>query len=124
VNLHFGLCPHYRGALANQHAVLRDDISKIGATILYINGKPDTGEILSTISACHTLPPKELFQDLNERASTRYLEVVKRLHAGEEWTTTSQEMKSGANLLLKHWTPRMRYNLGKKIVEWERRHDA
>ncbi|PIP55523.1 MAG: hypothetical protein CO183_00495 [Candidatus Zambryskibacteria bacterium CG_4_9_14_3_um_filter_42_9] len=120
INLHFGLCPYYRGALANQHAVMRDDFSKIGATVLFINGKPDAGEIVATVEADTSLPPRELFLDLNNRAAAKYLEVATKIYLGKTVQAVSQEAVKNKTLLRKSWTPKTRYMLGKKILEWEK----
>ncbi len=58
INLHMGYCPHYRGALANQHAMLRDDVSHIGATIHFAEERVDAGDILATITPDLTMPPR------------------------------------------------------------------
>lgn len=121
VNLHLGYCPHYRGALANHHAVLQGDHSKIGATIHYINGKPDAGDILGVISADTSKPPQELFRDLNVRARQKYLEIVKNIYDGESPPREKQDLSVGHTLLLKDWTPSLRYKLGRKVLEWEKR---
>ena len=124
VNLHFGLCPHYRGAVANQHAVLSDDFSRIGATIHYINGTADAGDILATLSADTNKPPRELFRDLNDRALAEYVEIVTQLHTGKELIATKQDVSDNSVLFLKDWTPNLRYKLGKKILEWEKGNSA
>ena len=121
VNLHFGLCPYYRGALANQYAVLCDDFEKIGATIHYINSKADSGEILSTILAGNNSHPSDLFRDLNDRAINKYLEVVRDLYSGREVESRPQDTTQSKNFLLKYWTPKTRYKLAKKMRDWERR---
>jgi folate-dependent phosphoribosylglycinamide formyltransferase PurN len=121
INLHFGLCPHYRGALANQHAVMRDDFSKIGASVLFINGQPDAGEILATVEADISKSPRELFRDLNNRAAAKYLEIATKIYLGKHVPTVSQEAVKNEILLRKSWTPKTRYMLGKKILEWEKK---
>lgn len=121
INLHLGYCPHYRGALANQHAVLRGDFSKIGATIHYINEKPDAGDVISVIPADITKRPKELFCALNDRAIATYVAIAADLHMGKRPTAQPQDVSQGKNFLLKSWTPKMRYELGKKVLAWEAR---
>ncbi|MEX2013597.1 MAG: formyltransferase family protein [Parcubacteria group bacterium] len=123
INLHFGLCPYYRGALANQHAVMRGDFSRIGATVLYINSQPDAGEILATISADTDKPPRALFRDLNNRATAKYLEVATNLYLGKKMKATPQAMSESQILLRAAWTPKMRYTLGKQILAWEKQFD-
>lgn len=119
INLHFGYCPHYRGALANQYAALRGDFDKIGATIHYVNGKPDAGDILSVIAADPTKPPQEMFRDLNERAIDSFLDISECLHRGEELPRTPQDISSSHNFLLRSWLPSVRYSLGRRLLERE-----
>ena len=120
VNLHFGLCPHYRGAVANQHAVLSDDFSRIGATIHLINGTADAGDILAILYADTNKPTRELFRDLNDRALAEYVEIIAQLHTGKELIAEKQGVSDNSVLLLKDWTPSLRYKLGKKVLEWEK----
>lgn len=119
INLHFGLCPFYRGALANQCAVISDDLDRLGATVHYINGKADAGEILLTVSADRNLPPQELFKDLHSKALEQFLDIVHKLANNEQLPAQSQDIRDSKNFLLKHWTPSVRYKLGRKIINWE-----
>jgi folate-dependent phosphoribosylglycinamide formyltransferase PurN len=119
INLHFGYCPYYRGALANQYAVFYGDFSKIGATIHYMNEKPDAGDIITVIPADTNYKPKELFQKLHDQAMREYLRVILELNAGRSIKTEKQDISKSRNFLLKSWTPKRRYELGKKIIEWE-----
>ncbi|MDO8569727.1 MAG: formyltransferase family protein [bacterium] len=120
VNLHMGLCPYYRGAIANQHAVINYDLERIGATIHYAEEKVDTGNILETITADHSKSPRELFRDVNDRAEEKYLNVVQRLFNGEDLEQRPQDTSKSQNLKLKDWTPSTRYNLAKQIMKWEK----
>lgn len=120
INLHLGHCPHYRGALANQHAVSRSDLSHIGATIHYVEKKVDAGEILAVVAADHRKSPREVFRDLNDRVTALYLDIATRLHFGEHIQGVPQDTTLAENFLLKHWTPTMRHRVGQKILAWER----
>ena len=120
INLHMGFCPHYRGAVANQRAVMLSDFERIGATIHYADRRVDTGEIIERIVADINKPPRELFRDLNDRAEERFLEVATRLFAGETLPSTSQKAQSGDKFLLRDWTPSVRYKTARQILEWER----
>jgi folate-dependent phosphoribosylglycinamide formyltransferase PurN len=120
INLHFGLCPYYRGALANQHAALCDDIEHIGATVHYINGKADAGDILTTITADPSKSPQELFKDVNDRALKIFLETIIILNGGKEISATPQDISQSKNFLLSSWIPSIRYKVGKKVARWER----
>lgn len=120
INLHMGVAPHYRGAVANQFAVLRDDFSRIGVTIHYAEEKVDAGAILATISANTAKPPRELFRDLNDRAHKRYLEIVCALYAGQSVSATMQDIIHGKLFLLRDWNRETRYKLGRKMLQWEK----
>ncbi|MEX0910326.1 MAG: formyltransferase family protein [Candidatus Paceibacterota bacterium] len=120
INLHFGYCPYYRGAVANQHAVLCGDFEKIGATIHYVNDKPDAGDILTTIRADLNHPPKILFQNLHHVAINKYIEIISDLYLNKELIATPQNISLSKNLLLKSWTPSKRYMVAKAITEWEK----
>ncbi|HEY4513882.1 MAG TPA: formyltransferase family protein [Candidatus Paceibacterota bacterium] len=120
INLHMGYCPHYRGALANQHAVLRGDVEHVGATIHYVNGKPDAGDILEVIRADTSKHPRELLLDVNNRAFERFVDIAERLAAGENLPAVQQENDQSNVLLLREWVPSLRYRLGRKMLEWEK----
>jgi len=120
INLHMGLCPYYRGALANQNALLHNDIRRIGATIHYAEERVDTGDIITTINADHTKPPQEMFQELNDLAQKTYLDTVIKLFNDEELPRIPQNKSRSKNLLLKDWTPSKRYKLARVILERER----
>lgn len=120
INLHMGVAPHYRGAVANQFAVLRDDTSRIGATIHHAEEKVDAGGILATIVADKTKPPQELFRDLNDRAHKRYLEIACALHSGQNIPAATQNITHGELFRLRDWNRETRYKLGRKILRWEK----
>lgn len=122
INLHMGRCPHYRGAIANQYAVFKGDVSHIGATIHYIANRMDAGNIIRVITPDITKPPRELFRDLNDRAFEEYVLIASALYGGLEYGGEAQDPTLGENVLLKQWTPRMRYRVAEQILEWERRH--
>ena len=119
INLHMGLCPYYRGAIANQYAVIEHHLTEIGATIHYAEEKVDSGDILSTITVDTSKPPQALFRELNDRAEERYLDIASRLFAGENLPQRPQDMSQGKNFILKNWTPKTRYNLARQIRKWE-----
>lgn len=119
VNLHFGLCPNYLGAVANQHAVMLDDFENIGATIHHIETTADTGDILVTIKADLNKKPRYLFADLNDQAMDKFLDVVTKLYSGKELSVTKQDNSQSKVFYLKNWLPSVRYKLGKKIQSWE-----
>lgn len=120
INLHMGLCPYYRGAIANQHALMRNEPDKIGVTIHYASAGVDQGNILATIRADLSLPPKDLFRKLNDDAEKQYLTIAKRIFNGEHLPSEPQNISIGKNLLLKHWTPKTRYKLANQILKWEK----
>lgn len=120
INLHHGHCPFYRGALANQHAVLNGEFSRLGATIHYINGRADAGDILALVTADVMLPPREFFRMLNTAAREKYVEIAARLSEGEELPREHQDSVPAHILLLKEWTPSVRYRVGKRVLAWEK----
>jgi len=119
INLHMGLCPYYRGAIANQYAVIERHPAHIGATIHYAVEKVDAGNILTTITVDTSKPPQTLFRELNDRAEKGYLDIASRLYAGENLPHKAQDTSEGKNFRLKDWTPKTRYNLAKQIRKWE-----
>lgn len=121
INLHMGYSPFYRGALANQHAVLLDDYNHIGSTIHYAEKQVDSGDIIERLLADHTKGPKEMFQDLNDRTIALYLEIATKIFMGQSVPRTSQNVSKSKNLLLKEWVPSVRYALGHKILELEKK---
>ena len=120
INLHMGLCPYYRGAIANQYAVIRNNHARIGATIHYAEEKVDSGDILATITADISKPPRELFRELNDKAEKLYLDIAYGLFVGEKIPCRPQDISRSENLMIKNWTPKMRYNLAKQIMKWEK----
>lgn len=120
INLHMGLCPYYRGAIANQRALMRKEPNKIGATIHYADASVDQGNIITTIKADFSLSPEDLFCKLNDEAEKQYLDIAKRLFLGENLPNQSQDASVGENFLLKHWTPKTRYKLAQQILKWEK----
>ena len=117
INLHMGLAPYYRGAIANQQAFLQNDMEHIGATIHDISNRADAGTILAQVFANPGLPVREMFRSMNDQAETAYLEIVQRLHAGEEINGQAQDLSLGTNYLLRDWTPKIRFSLSKKLQE-------
>jgi folate-dependent phosphoribosylglycinamide formyltransferase PurN len=119
INLHMGLAPYYRGAVANHFAILHNDIDKIGATIHYLHEKVDAGDILETVTIEGKLPPKQLFKMLNDEAEARFLDIATRLYKGETVPAREQKTSLGKNILLREWVPSVRYLVGQKIKNWE-----
>jgi hypothetical protein len=121
VNFHQGYCPDYRGTWANQYAVYKKDFLKIGATIHKVSPRVDAGEVYAVVGPVLSLPPKELFRDLNNRARAVFIDIIVRLHAGERILSWKQDTKKGVNVLLKNWTPRVRYAVARRMRTWERK---
>jgi folate-dependent phosphoribosylglycinamide formyltransferase PurN len=120
INLHFGLAPYYRGAVANQFAVLNEDLDHVGATIHMLEEKVDAGDILATIKADKNKKPFELFADLHDRAYALYLDTALKLYKNMPVEPKKQDISLGKNYLLKDWTHEVRYKLGKKIISWSK----
>lgn len=120
VNLHIGRCPYYRGTLANQLAVLAHDRGNIGATVHAVSPSVDAGNILAVVKPNLELSPRELFRDLNDRAQSTYIDIINRLYRGEALQGVPQDNIKGKNLILKNWTPSIRYHVAKEMERWER----
>lgn len=118
INLHMGLCPYYRGSVANQYAMLLEP-KKIGATIHYVDAGIDTGDIIETLIADRSKTPREMFRDLNDRAESLYLDIADRLSRGEHLPGYKQDKSTGKNFMLKDWTPSVRYRLARIIIKQE-----
>ncbi len=119
INLHIGRCPDYRGVLANQHAVLDNDFSGIGATVHYLAPEVDAGDIITIISADLSKKPQDLFADLNDKAQETFIDIAKRIHSGENIAGTKQDTQHKHTILLEHWTPELRYKTAKRMHMWE-----
>jgi folate-dependent phosphoribosylglycinamide formyltransferase PurN len=117
VNLHFGISPHYRGALANQHAVLNGDYAHVGATIHYMADKVDSGRVLDQYRISPALPSEESLSRLTTIAPRRFIDVIKKLHAGENLPARTQEARKSQVLLLRDWVPSMRWAVGSRLIE-------
>ncbi len=120
INLHMGVCPAYRGAAANQFAVFNKDFSNIGATIHYVNGVLDGGDIIEIIKADTILPPKKLFKKLNNDAQKLFLKTATDIFYNNSIDQRNQNMSIGKNFALKYWTPQVRYKTAKIISNWEK----
>ena len=120
VNLHMGLSPHYRGAVANQFAVLRRDAGRIGNTIHYVTNGVDTGDIIARIQADTTKPPGEMFRELNYETRKKYIDIAKRILAGEDVPAQKQDTATGDFFSLSKWTNEARYGVVSHILQWER----
>lgn len=120
INLHMGLCPYYRGAVANQYAVIGKHLRDIGATIHYVEEEVDSGDILKVITASKTGYPRELFRDLNDKAEDAYLDISYKLFLNQDLPRQKQDMSLGRNYMLKDWMPSVRYRLAGQIIRWEK----
>ncbi len=120
INLHLGHSPEYRGALANQHAVLREDYRRVGATIHHIHSKVDGGDILKQLTLDLSKPPQESFGTLTREARKHFIEIVSKLEAGETLPVRAQEGRDSNVLLLRDWAPSLRYAVGKNVLNFEK----
>lgn len=120
INLHMGLSPHYRGAVANQFAVLRRDVGRIGNTIHYVTNGVDTGDIIARVQADTTKPPADMFRELNYETRKKYIDIAKRILAGEDVPAEKQDTAAGDFFSLSEWTNEARYRVVSHIVRWER----
>lgn len=120
VNLHFGHSPQYRGALANQHAVLNREYALVGATIHHMRDTVDGGDIVEQLTLDLSLPPHQAFPAFTRRVRQRFVEVLKRLHEGEDLPVRRQDTRNSNILLLRQWLPSLRYAVGKRILALEK----
>jgi len=120
INLHLGLCPYYRGAIANQYALFKNDMSKVGATIHYVNDHVDTGDVLKKLNVNILESAEVPFKDLNDRAYNSYLTVAKDLFFNKDIPSFPQDASCGRNVPLKEWTPGMRYKTAQKMLLWNK----
>lgn len=120
INLHMGLCPYYHGAIANQHAVISGELEHVGATIHYAVDEVDIGDILETVTVDTSLPPRDLFRELNDKAKERYLQIALELFGGKNLAQKPQDTSQSQKFMLKNWTPKTRYKLAKRMARWER----
>jgi methionyl-tRNA formyltransferase len=121
INLHIGRCPMYRGVLANQHAVLDGDFENIGATIHYVVPEVDSGDVIEIVEPDLSKQPRDLFADLCDRAQAVCLDIAGRLHKGEDIPGYIPVVERKGIMLLKHWTPQVRYKVAKRMYSWENR---
>lgn len=119
INLHMGIGEHYRGSVANHFAVLEDKRERIGAMIHKIDEKTDAGDVYKIIKPDLSLPPKELFTNLNDVAFAEFLDISYRLWKGENLETVPQNLANGKNVFLRQWTPKRRIIVAKKLKAWE-----
>lgn len=120
INFHTGILPHYRGSVANQFAVLRRDAARIGSTIHYVTPGVDRGDIIAQVFADMTKPPKEAFRELNDKSLERYIDIAKKILAGEDVPGSLQDQSEGGFFRLSDWTNEKRWKLGRQLVRWER----
>lgn len=120
INLHMGICPNYRGAVANQFAVYQEDFSNIGATIHYVDKTIDGGNIIKIIKCDTRKTPRELFRELNDKSQEMFLSTAVDIFHRKKVKSFTQDMGIGKNYQLKHWTPKVRYKTAQKITDWEK----
>ncbi len=120
INLHMGVCPHYRGAVANQFAMYKDDFANIGSTIHYVDSTVDGGNIIKIIKGNLKKPPLEMFRELNDKSQENFLAIAIDIFSGKKVHSVPQDMTVGENFKLKHWIPSVRYKTARKIAQWEK----
>src|SRR3989344_4451162 len=120
INFHTGILPYYRGSVANQFAVLRRDTKRIGSTIHFVVAGGDRGDIIAQAYGDTTNPPREMFCELNAASLNLYIDIARKILAGEDVHRHAQDQKEGEFFALKDWTNRMRWKLGRQLVRWER----
>jgi hypothetical protein len=66
-----------------------------------------------------TLPPKELFKDLHDKAEQSLLDISYRLWKGEKVEAFPQKIQYSRNILLREWIPSRRYKVAERLEKWE-----
>ncbi len=120
INFHTGILPYYRGSVANQFAVLRRDVSRIGSTIHYVTRGVDRGDIIMQLYVDTKKRPREAFLELNNDSLRAFIAIAKRILAGEEVPGHAQNQTEGEFFRLSQWTNKMRWMLGRQLVQWEK----
>ena len=120
INYHTGILPYYRGSVANQFAVLRRDAKRIGSTIHYVTPGVDRGDIIAQVFVDTGKPPKQAFQELNDASLNLYIDIAKRILAGEDVAAHPQSQSEGGFFRLSDWTNENRWKLGRQLLCWER----
>ena len=119
INYHTGILPYYRGSVANQFAVLRRDTGHIGSTIHYVTPGVDRGDIIAQLFVDTGKPPKRAFQELNDASLNLYIDIAKRILAGEDVAAHPQSQSEGGFFRLSDWTNEKRWKLGRQLLHWE-----
>ncbi|MDO8576055.1 MAG: formyltransferase family protein [bacterium] len=120
INYHTGILPYYRGSVANQFAVLRRDARRIGSTIHYVSPGVDRGDIIAQLFVDTNKPPKQAFRELNDASLNLYIDIAKRILAGEDVPGSLQDQAEGGFFRLSDWTNGKRWRLGRQLLRWER----
>ena len=121
LNLHFGISAVYRGAYANQRAVEAENWDAIGTTIHYMNGRADSGRVVSTMHLPWCETPQEAFSALHDTTRDHYVDCINKLQQGQSLATTTPDLRASENLLLKDWNPKRRFKVAKKLLRWHKR---
>ncbi len=120
INFHTGILPYYRGSVANQFATLHRDVKHIGSTIHYVTPGVDRGDIVAQVYADTAKSPKEAFRELNDKSLQLYIDIAKKILAGEDIPGSVQNQKEGDFFALKDWTNEKRWKLGRQLLQWEK----
>lgn len=118
-NMHGGLCPDYKGANGNQHAVLENKRGRIAVTIHQAVPDVDAGGIYEILHADPKLKPPEIFRDLNDRATQAYLKLALKLLESSTVLTTAQP-QGGRTYKNMEFTFKKRRRLASMMRAWMR----
>ena len=118
VNLHLGVAPDYRGALANQVAVARGDYGRVGYTIHDVNERADAGHIIASETATIHPDPRQTFSELNRRARQQFLDTTISLATNKPVPRQPQTQNTGHVSRMRDWTPWRRYQLAHRLLTW------
>ena len=120
INFHTGILPYYRGSVANQFAVLRRDTTHIGSTIHYVSPGVDRGDIIAQLYGDTSKSPREMFEELNDASLRTFIQIAKRVLAGEDVPGQKQNQHEGGFFRLSQWSNYLRWTVGRQLLRWER----
>ncbi|OGG50738.1 hypothetical protein A2763_02330 [Candidatus Kaiserbacteria bacterium RIFCSPHIGHO2_01_FULL_54_36] len=119
INFHTGILPYYRGAVANQFAVLRRDEKHIGSTIHLVTPGVDRGDIIAQIYGDTNKPPREMFREVNDKSLALFIEIAQKILAGENVPRQQQDQTKGEFFRLSQWSNKLRWIVGQQLLRWE-----
>jgi len=117
INVHASLLPKYRGAAPIHHAVMNGD-SETGITIMYMEQKMDSGDIISqeTVEIEEDDNTGTLFDKLSIVGSKLMLETLPRLFNNEVNPTKQEESKASYSPMISRKQEQLNWNLSAEQI--------